>query len=162
MPDRKNTKAWAILPDCPGSYILIFSCKNGKNIRIGRHGYLQTEPGHYAYCGSAFGPGGLRARVGRHTRLHKKKRWHIDYLRPHIRLRQIWYSANGENLEHDMASAFNKMAVIDNKSTYPMTKFGATDCACPAHLFHFISMPGIVSQCRVHQDGQPLHLIQWG
>ena len=39
------------------------------------------EPGLYAYVGSAWGPGGLVARVGRHMRgRFKKPKWHVDWL----------------------------------------------------------------------------------
>jgi glycine dehydrogenase len=37
------------------------------------------------------GPGGLKARVGRHIRSEKKTRWHIDYLLPHTTLKKVWY-----------------------------------------------------------------------
>lgn len=38
-------------------------------------------PGLYAYVGSAWGPGGLFARVRRHlTKGFSKPRWHVDYL----------------------------------------------------------------------------------
>ncbi len=38
-------------------------------------------PGLYAYVGSAWGPGGLLARVRRHlTKSFKRPKWHIDYL----------------------------------------------------------------------------------
>ena len=49
-------------------------------ILVGRLGALPVEPGFYVYVGSAFGPGGLERRVGRHATTEKKHRWHIDYL----------------------------------------------------------------------------------
>jgi Uri superfamily endonuclease len=36
--------------------------------------------GRYLYCGSAKGPGGLKARLSRHMRRGKSVRWHIDRL----------------------------------------------------------------------------------
>ena len=45
-----------------------------------RFGKLTLAAGQYAYVGSAHGPGGLRARVGRHLRAEKPLHWHIDYL----------------------------------------------------------------------------------
>jgi len=42
---------------------------------------LDLLPGYYIYIGSAFGPGGVRARMLRHLRADKPKHWHIDYLR---------------------------------------------------------------------------------
>jgi len=39
-----------------------------------------TLPPRYAYGGSAYGPGGLRARIRRHLRAEKPLRWHVDRL----------------------------------------------------------------------------------
>jgi Uri superfamily endonuclease len=36
--------------------------------------------GRYLYCGSAKGPGGLKARLSRHMRRGKSVRWHVDQL----------------------------------------------------------------------------------
>ncbi|HYA22015.1 MAG TPA: DUF123 domain-containing protein [Thermoproteota archaeon] len=41
---------------------------------------MAFHPGLYLYVGSARGPGGLRARVARHLRRDKVRKWHIDYL----------------------------------------------------------------------------------
>ncbi len=43
---------------------------------------MLLEPGVYVYVGSAWGPGGLRARIYRHLGLVGRKRlhWHIDRL----------------------------------------------------------------------------------
>jgi len=56
--------------------------------------------GHYLYVGSAFGPGGLGSRVGRHLSLQPKRRhWDIDFLlsgRPRPALVEAWgLASNG-------------------------------------------------------------------
>jgi Uri superfamily endonuclease len=38
------------------------------------------SPGLYAYCGNAYSPGGIRARVSRHRRAGKPLRWHLLHL----------------------------------------------------------------------------------
>ena len=52
----------------PGTYALILRASTAQTIQIGRLGDLVMQPGYYIYVGSAFGPGGLAARVGRHLR----------------------------------------------------------------------------------------------
>ena len=48
----------------PGSYAVILRNRKQATIDVGRRIQLAIEPGYYLYVGSAFGPGGLRARVG--------------------------------------------------------------------------------------------------
>jgi len=80
-----------MLPSDPGTYILVLRCSTSRTIRIGRLGKLPLQPGWYLYAGSAFGPGGLRARVGHHARRAARPRWHIDYFRRCARLEAVWY-----------------------------------------------------------------------
>ena len=67
-----------------------------KRIDIGSLGRFDILPGFYAYVGSAFGAGGLRARIGHHLESTAWPHWHIDYLlgiaepgAPHIVSRRI-------------------------------------------------------------------------
>ncbi len=132
----------AYLPPKPGSYALIFRCNFARNVKIGALGQLKTDPGWYVYCGSAFGPGGLRARVGRHLRARKPKRWHIDYLRPFLRLTGVWYSTAPRNLEHAWADRLMDIAYRTSAATVPLEKFGASDCGCLSHLVRLPFKPG--------------------
>jgi Uri superfamily endonuclease len=68
------------LPDEKGTYVLIASVSQMKRIEIGRLGCFDIIPGYYAYVGSAFGSGGLRARLGHHLEATANPHWHIDYL----------------------------------------------------------------------------------
>ena len=54
------------LPAAPGSYVLVLRADLPARLAIGSLGELEIRPGYYLYTGSAFGPGGLRARAGRH------------------------------------------------------------------------------------------------
>jgi hypothetical protein len=49
------------LPEAKGTYFLIASAVQMKRPEIGRVGAYGFVPGFYAYIGSAFGSGGLRA-----------------------------------------------------------------------------------------------------
>ncbi len=77
------------LPSFPGTYVLVLDSTGYLGIQIGRWGLLETCPGTYLYVGSAFGPGGLRARISRHAKTKKAKHWHIDYLRETVHLKHV-------------------------------------------------------------------------
>jgi Uri superfamily endonuclease len=51
-----------------GTYALVFTAKRKKRLIIGKLGTLTLQPGYYVYVGSAFGPGGLKARIGHHRK----------------------------------------------------------------------------------------------
>jgi Uri superfamily endonuclease len=122
-----------------GTYALVLSSLGIKNIRIGRLGWLETDSGFYVYVGSAFGPGGLRARVSRHRRQARCRHWHIDYLRSATRLEEIWCSYDRKCREHQWARLFRQ---VPGAST-PMRGFGASDCRCESHLFFFATRPSL-------------------
>jgi len=65
----------------PGTYALILHLsKKLERIEIGKLGRFAFDAGFYVYVGSAFGPGGLKARLQRHLRTDKPLHWHIDLL----------------------------------------------------------------------------------
>jgi Uri superfamily endonuclease len=97
-----------MIPGAPGTYALLFHCPAARSIRIGRLGELRLHPGHYIYIGSAFGPGGLRARIGHHQSAVNRPHWHIDYLRAHTRLESILYCC-GARVEHRWAGRIATM-----------------------------------------------------
>jgi len=68
------------LPEAKGTYVLIAFAGQMKRLEIGRLGTFAIVPGFYAYVGSAFGSGGLRARIGHHLESTTAPHWHIDYL----------------------------------------------------------------------------------
>lgn len=120
------------LPPTPGSYLLELASRRSCRLEIGRLGYLQLLPGHYYYAGSAFGPGGLVARVGRHLRGRKPKHWHVDYLRLMCRVTQVYYATSCGNREHAWSAAVSALPGVET----PLHGFGASDCGCAAHLYY--------------------------
>ena len=134
MPDKSIEDG---LNSTPGTYVLVVNLDGHRQITIGRQSTRQFQPGYYLYVGSAFGPGGLKARVGRHMRSEKKMRWHIDYLLPHTTTREVWYQPQ-LRLECIWSET---IAVVD--AANPITGFGASDCRCSSHLYHFQSVPEI-------------------
>lgn len=124
------------LPATPGSYLLVLELALPRRIRLGALGTYRFMPGFYAYVGSAFGPGGLAARLAHHLRRTRTPHWHIDYLRRHAEPREIWL-IEGARCEHRWATAAAAMP----SARIPGARFGASDCGCPAHLFHFADLP---------------------
>lgn len=120
-----------------GTYVLVAKASLRRQIQIGKRGVLQLQPGWYVYVGSAFGPGGLAARVGRHLRSNKTQRWHIDYLREHVEIVEVWFSESQQRLEHAWASYF----LSQERFSIPQQGFGASDCQCATHLFYSRNKP---------------------
>lgn len=121
----------------PGTYALVLECTRTERIEIGKLGQLDVQPGVYVYIGSAFGPGGLEARIRHHANAAVRPHWHVDYLRMKCPLVEVWFSDTTFRLEHAWASAVSQMpgAVI------PLPRFGSSDCACATHLFWFKTRP---------------------
>jgi Uri superfamily endonuclease len=117
-------------PD-PGTYALVLQSHSNETIQVGRWGQLDLQPGYYIYVGSAFGPGGVRARVSRHWRRGKRKHWHIDHLREYVSPVEAWVSYEAEHLEHEWATI-----LFERPETTPIQGFGCSDCKCVTHLFH--------------------------
>jgi Uri superfamily endonuclease len=122
-----------------GTYALILRSPCDQFIEVGRLGRLRIKKGHYIYVGSAFGPGGVLARVGRHLRVDKTHRWHMDYLRPVVSLAEVWYSHDPERREDAWARIFMK----DWRDTFPIRGFGAGDCPGMSRLFYMTNRPDV-------------------
>lgn len=120
-----------------GIYALIMNSQKPMKVQIGKLGSLQIQPGYYVYVGSAFGPGGLQARINHHLKGGARKHWHLDYLRQAVYISEIWYSYGSTKYEHQWAKIFNK----GFNAFLPLPGFGASDCSCTAHLFFFKTKP---------------------
>ncbi len=112
-------------PVAPGAYALWlrleapFAATAGKGKGI-------LPAGDYLYCGSARGPGGLRARLARHMRPQKRAHWHIDRLTAVANVLGAFVVEGGDEC------ALN--AALDGLPT-PIAGFGSSDCRrCDAHL----------------------------
>lgn len=99
---------------------------------IGRLGIFKFPAGVYLYSGSAWGAGGLRARVAHHVRIAATPRWHFDHLRPRGMLDGGWYSLAPGALECLWSQAMTGLP----GAFVPAPGFGSSDCChgCPAHL----------------------------
>ena len=125
----------------PGTYTLIFSVSRKGQISIGKLGTLHLKTGFYIYVGSAFGPGGLKARIAHHCRKAVHPHWHIDYLSSFLELNEIWYSYDPVQREHQWAK------IISNTrgASVPLAGFGSSDCRCRSHLFFRKARPSVTT-----------------
>jgi sugar fermentation stimulation protein A len=104
-----------------------------KDIAIGRLGTIHFLPGYYVYIGSALK--NLASRIQRHLALTKKIHWHIDYLRQEAEIRNILLIHSKTRFECALADAI--AAIADDH----IPQFGASDCQCQTHLYHFRQHP---------------------
>jgi len=139
-----------MIPDHPGTYVLILKLSRPAAIRVGRLGHFQFPASWYAYAGSAHGPGGLAARISRHLRSPKPLHWHVDYLRAHAQPVEIWYTVGTRKRECAWAQAQSRLP----GASMPVPRFGASDCHCPAHLIHLAGPPDLAAFIRA--VGEPV------
>jgi Uri superfamily endonuclease len=125
------------LTSLAGTYALVLSSTGDRLVQIGQLGQLHVRRGFYVYVGSAFGPGGVRARVTRHCRPITRRHWHVDYLRKAAQPTAIWWTHDPERREHEWAALFERL----RGSSIPLWGFGASDCGCASHLFFFPTRP---------------------
>ena len=108
-----------------GTYVLLIRVPENVEIRVGALGILRFDAGEYAYVGSAYGPGGIEARVKRHLRAEKKIRWHIDHLLEHAEVDSVLIKECV-----DEGGRGNRMM----ECPY-IPGFGSSDSPLPSHLF---------------------------
>ena len=107
------------------TYQLLIVVKKESSIQVGRLGKFTFPAGFYIYTGSA--KKNMEARIKRHFRKRKKKRWHIDYLTTNraVKIMAVRYSALDECEENQQTGG--KIIAAG---------FGASDCrnGCGSHL----------------------------
>lgn len=121
------------LPHAAGTYLLQLYCRRPAVVEVGKAGPLQLLAGVYLYTGSAFGPGGLAARLRHHLHpVAARPHWHLDYLRPHLQPAKLWHTTDPGCWEHHWATV---LAAIRGMRI-PRAGLGASDCRCNSHLFY--------------------------
>jgi len=123
----------------PGTYAVLLMPRQQGTIQIGRLGPLTLNGVEevFLYVGSALGPGGVAARCRHHHRIASRPHWHLDFLRPWCDLTGVWVAYGHERLEHRWAQALGALP----GARWPLLRFGASDCRCPAHLIALPKRP---------------------
>ncbi|MBI1867753.1 MAG: GIY-YIG nuclease family protein [Methylocystis sp.] len=119
-------RAAAAAPAAPGAYVLLVEIDAPLKVAAGQTRDALLAPGRYLYCGSANGPGGLRARLARHMRRGKSVRWHVDQLTEAGTVAGAWIVPGGD--ECALSARLSHLPL-------PLEGFGSSDCTrCRSHL----------------------------
>ncbi len=124
------------IPRRPGVYALLLRVDGEAVVTVGALGRLRLRRGFYVYIGSARGPGGLAARVGRHLSEEKRVRWHIDYIlaAPAVRVEAVVYA------ESRGPECVLTRSLEERGFTHPAKRLGASDCKAGCKS-HFLACP---------------------
>ncbi len=121
--------AGAHLPEAPGAYLLLLHLPDGLVMAGGRLAGTRLPAGWTLYAGSAKGPGGLRARVSRHLRRDKPRRWHADWITPEAR--SAFAMCFTDRGECDIVAALSATGSF----VFPVPGLGSSDCrTCVSHV----------------------------
>lgn len=114
-----------------GAYRLTIRLARAVRLRVGRLGRVSLPAGRYVYCGSA--RRNLPARVRRHLRRGKRRRWHVDYLLAHPAASVVEVRTSTQRGECDFVAQARRSG---GRAVVP--GFGSSDCrrGCPAHLIY--------------------------
>jgi Uri superfamily endonuclease len=130
------------LPGDPGAYVLTIALAKHLCLNLSQFAGSTLAPGTYAYCGSAYGPGGIRARVARHLRRDKPLRWHVDRLTAAGRIDLVGIRVGGR--ECDLVDE-----ILSFGGTVVLHGFGSSDCnRCPTHL---LALPDEANLLRLQE-----------
>ncbi len=117
------------IPHLKGAYVLAVYLESTIQIDFLPTGLSQLIPGWYAYVGSAWGSGGIRARVKRHFQQNKTAHWHIDRLT--MKSAKTAALAVAEGYECEIVSKL----LSSHRFKVAIAGFGSSDChVCESHL----------------------------
>lgn len=124
-----------------GTYLLILRLDTDlTGLAIGRLGRYDFAAGYYLYLGSAFGAGGLAARLAHHRRAVKPHpHWHVDYLRACTHLIETWAVGSGMRKECCWTQGLAESPGL----SFPVPSFGASDNGCVSHLLYSARRPAL-------------------
>ncbi|MFC4551862.1 MULTISPECIES: GIY-YIG nuclease family protein [Halorussus] len=126
-----------------GTYTLLVELTDPAVVEFGALGERDLPAGHYAYTGSAFGPGGF-SRVERHREVAAGERdvrhWHVDYLLgdPRSRVAEVVKSP-GADVECEVSRSIDAA---------PVAGVGCSDCQCGSHLQYAENRDELVRKVR--------------
>lgn len=124
-----------------GIYVLLLRVEKYLRIKVGSLGIVNFDEGEYVYVGSA--QNNVEKRLERHLRRGKPLRWHIDYLtiNPYVQVLNASIFPLPKPYECKAVEIISSIG-----KTYPIPRFGSTDCRCKSHLFRInISFRRIIS-----------------
>jgi len=123
-------RSWSAKAAVPsgGVYVLLLRLPRPRRLQVGRLGRRRFARGWYCYVGSA--QRSLRARLRRHARRGKARRWHIDELTRVAEVVGAWFLEAPKLVECLWAGELARRGQV-------VSGFGASDCRCGGHLVCF-------------------------
>ena len=129
--DRRKIKG---LPAGKGAYLLLLNLLSLATISTKHSNKVDFSPSWYIYAGSAYGPGGVRARLLRHCNRKKKIHWHIDQL-------SVVADTYAMTFFDDNECRLLRVLEKSKDFKFPLKGFGSTDCrSCASHLLRWAPM----------------------
>lgn len=129
-----------------GLYVIWFELDATIHTPVGALGEGTFSPGLYAYVGSA--QRHRTARIRRHLRKDKPRRWHIDYLLPSGNPVAVSLCEGSKDWECRLAQEL--IDLLGAHRAFP--RFGASDCRCAGHLLGLPDTPLSSQIAKVDQD----------
>lgn len=133
LPDGEfmDRSSLAKAPGWKGTYALLLRFDISRGVTFAGNA-SRLSPGWYVYAGSAYGPGGVGARLKRHFRQDKKLHWHVDQLT--IGADEIWALAFRDGSECEIVDRIRVAGLGETA----LPGFGSSDCThCEAHLLRW-------------------------
>ncbi len=121
------------IPGVSGAYTFVLYLQSPLPLSIKKFSGAVLDSGLYLYSGSAYGPGGIKARLSRHLRRKKKVHWHIDHVTSKSNILAAAALPEGREC-HTIGKVLK-----DRQAGIPIPGFGSSDCGtCSSH---FLSLP---------------------
>jgi len=118
-------------------YCILLKLDRDRRLTVGALGKKILFPqGYYVYVGRA--KKNIEARIERHARKNKAKRWHIDYLTTTAKIIEVVTLASGVGSECTIATKLQARG-----GEILVKGFGSSDCRCPSHLIYFSHKPSL-------------------
>ena len=112
-----------------GAYGVLIALNEPVALNIRNLKAPDVSPGVYLYAGSAYGPGGIGARLARHFKKDKKLHWHVDRLTVEASMLAAFAVPEGQE-----CALVHGLLKTDLFST-AIAGFGSSDCqSCQSHL----------------------------
>ncbi len=131
---------------------MVLKLKAKQNLSPGQLKTTEFKPGIYLYIGSA--RNGLSGRIARHLRMEKKTFWHIDYLLQKAQIEEVWVKRNVFDECQSLRDAKNLL----KNSSFPLKKFGSSDCRCPSHLVYLPNSKADFQPMRKKLSFEKVHI----
>ncbi|WP_069365418.1 GIY-YIG nuclease family protein [Salisediminibacterium beveridgei] len=108
-------------------YLILFYTNQSTGVKVGALGNVYLSAGYYVYVGSA--RRAIGARLKRHRRIVKTKRWHLDYVRPALKWR-----GSIKCVTHDGECALADQVRHQLNGVTVKKRLGSSDCKCETHF----------------------------